>query len=84
MAEPRYDADEVMMDALLHERDGYEARGNTDRVKQVDAALKELGVDSKKRTALADQRSKRTAVNADAEAAASPEPPADRQAPEPE
>jgi hypothetical protein len=34
-----------MIDALLAERAGYERRGLKDRVKAVDAALRELGFD---------------------------------------
>ena len=36
-----------MIDALLAERAGYERRGLKDRVKAVDAALRELGFDNK-------------------------------------
>jgi hypothetical protein len=36
-----------MIDALLTERAGYERRGLKDRVKAVDAALRELGFDNK-------------------------------------
>ncbi len=36
-----------MIDALLAERAGYERRGLKDRVKAVDAALRELGFDHK-------------------------------------
>ena len=36
-----------MIDALLTERAGYERRGLKDRVKAVDAALRELGFDHK-------------------------------------
>ena len=36
-----------MIDALLAERAGYECRGLEDRVKAVDAALRELGFDHK-------------------------------------
>jgi hypothetical protein len=36
-----------MIDALLAERAGYERRGLEDRVKAVDAALRELGFDHK-------------------------------------
>ena len=36
-----------MIDALLVERAGYERRGLEDRVKAVDAALRELGFDHK-------------------------------------
>jgi len=35
------------IDALLAERAGYERRGLKDRVKMVDAALRELGFDNK-------------------------------------
>jgi len=35
------------IDALLTERAGYERRGLKDRVKAVDAALRELGFDNK-------------------------------------
>lgn len=36
-----------MIDALLAERAGYERKGLKDRVKAVDAALRELGFDNK-------------------------------------
>jgi uncharacterized protein (UPF0335 family) len=36
-----------MIDALLAERAGYERRGLKDRVKAVDAALRDLGFDHK-------------------------------------
>lgn len=36
-----------MIDALLAERAGYERRGLKDRVKAVDAALRDLGFDNK-------------------------------------
>lgn len=36
-----------MINALLAERAGYERRGLKDRVKAVDAALRELGFDNK-------------------------------------
>ena len=36
-----------MIDTLLAERAGYERRGLKDRVKAVDAALRELGFDNK-------------------------------------
>lgn len=36
-----------MIDALLAERAGYERRGLEDRVKAVDAALRDLGFDHK-------------------------------------
>lgn len=36
-----------MINALLAERVGYERRGLKDRVKAVDAALRELGFDNK-------------------------------------
>ena len=36
-----------MIDALLAERAGYESRGLKDRVKAVDAALRDLGFDNK-------------------------------------
>jgi hypothetical protein len=36
-----------MIDALLAERAGYERRGLKDRVKAVDAALREVGFDHK-------------------------------------
>ena len=36
-----------MINALLAERAGYERRGLKDRVKSVDAALRELGFDNK-------------------------------------
>jgi len=41
-----------MIDALLAERAGYERRGLKDRVKAVDAALRELGFDHKYQTAV--------------------------------
>lgn len=36
-----------MIDALLAERAGYERKGLKDRVKAVDAALRDLGFDNK-------------------------------------
>lgn len=35
------------IDALLREREGYERRGLKESVKEVDAALRELGFDNK-------------------------------------
>lgn len=40
-------ANTKLVDALLKERAGYEQRGMTERVKQVDSALRELGFDHK-------------------------------------
>jgi hypothetical protein len=40
-------ANTKLVDALLKERAGYEQRGKTERVKQVDSALRELGFDHK-------------------------------------